>query len=136
MKEKFVSSLLLILIVLFCGCSNSSEEDIALKATYYVKYSFKCGNSLYYCSFTANYMDEKLQMRSRSYGKYVPASEGKKSYSDEIVCGPFKYGDHVVLTITDHMNITNSIVEISVSENNSPFALKASGNRSVFYDIK
>ena len=128
-------SLLLSLVFMSTGCSN--DDDLQLKkGIYYVKYSFTCGNSIYLSSFVVKYTDENLQTRSKSYGKNTSASKAKKSYTDEIICGPFKYGDHVELRITDAVNVNDRFLEISVSKDNSPFALKVSGSSYLSYDIE
>ncbi len=134
-KTVTLLSLFLSLVFMSTGCSN--DDDLELKkGIYYVKYSFTCGNSLHLCSFVIKYTDGNLQTSSKSYGKNPSASKAQKSYTDEIICGPFNYGDHVELEITNAVNVYNRSLEISVSKDNSPFALKVSGSSHLSYDIE
>lgn len=114
------------LMLLLFGCSDDSDH----KSEYYVKYHFLCSDGFHYIRFTANYTNEKKQTVRVSFGENTSNYNGSRKYEDEIICGPFKYGDNVSLSLTNQISVTSRLLEISVSKDNSPFALKESKNSS------
>lgn len=128
-NHSFISYIVLMLTILVCSCSKTSDDDdnkVSIKepeaAVFYVKYSYICGNPQHYSSFTINYTNDKLRTSSKIY-----EIDGR-SHSGEIICGPFKLGDVVELSTSNEVEIYSRLLEISVSKNNSPFALKVSEN--------
>ena len=136
--------LVLILISLsFFACSEDDNENETKvpesKSEYYVKYHFICGDDIgrRYVKFTINYVNEKLEKASKIYGQNSSVwGGGKSSYEDEIICGPFKYGDNISLSTSNEQSVYSRLLEISVSKDNSPFALKVSKNsQEISYTI-
>ena len=116
------------------ACSKDSDDE-NMSAEYYVKYHFKCSDAKRYVAFVINYTNENLTTSKRSYG-YDNLRGGSSKYEDEIVCGPFKHGDMIKLSMSDVKYVSSQLLEINVSKDNSPFALKKSSNSSsVFYTI-
>lgn len=140
---KCLSKLLLLVgVLLFCNCSKETNDELppanetpsnqseVKESEYYVKYVFSCGNNVYFCMYTAQYINEKGVVCSKKYGANTTASHGSRFYSDEITCGPFKFGDRPSLDITNQQSISYRQLEIHVSKDGSPFAIKASSNSS------
>lgn len=118
MKKIFV--LLLFSMWLF-SCSDDTDEQLKITDSYYVKYAWTVQHKYSNGPFIVSYKNNNGQFIEKSYSS-VPSSRYTTEMNDELICGPFTYGD------TTEMNITNTfpeILEIYVSKNNSPFALKA-----------
>lgn len=110
------------LLLCVIGCSKSAQTS-ENKDEYYVKYVFQYSKeNIHSDKATAifTFTDEHLNSQTRNY-----IGTGAK---DEIICGPFKRGDRITASCVLTSSITYSYnIEIQVSKNNSPFALKGSG---------
>lgn len=124
--KKIVKFLLYLICVLpFIGCSEGEIDDIekneeSITSEYYVKYCYGCETLnrkyVFYVEYTS--------VSNNSIIQFVNSYEGwANKFSDEKICGPFKYGDHVSLKM-NYSSMSNTFLEIYISKNNSPFALK------------
>ena len=135
MKKIFLAAVFALVSILnFTSCSKDDElteydEYInKYKSDYYVKYKIEAGNSTYFCQFSIGYINSNGEFVHKKYGENTTDFHGQKSYSDEFICGPFKYNDNIVLKISNEQNITYKTLEIYVSKDNSPFSLQKNGN--------
>ena len=134
--KKMKKSLTTLLIALasflaVVGCSKHNTDEFNTDE-YYVKYVFTCQvvqyGKIYPTPYTVYFTDSNLQEQSRSF---------KSGEEESVICGPFKYGNEVKLSLEHfyHDNVggsssANTFLEIYVSKNNSPFALRKSVNNS------
>ena len=118
------------------ACSKDSDDE-KVSDEYYVKYHFVGSNTArHFVSFEITYTNEQLSTSKKVYGANTTAFHGSTRYEDEIICGPFKYNDMVKLSMRNLLSVNSQLLEIYVSKNNSPFALKKSSNSSsVSYSI-
>ncbi len=124
--------LFLICILPFMGCSGDEiEEDKELVTSeYYVKYCYGGVTSNRAYHFSVQYTG----VSNGSTKQFVSSYEGYASkISDEKICGPFKYGDCVSLRMSG--SLLNTFLEIYISKDNSPFALKKYGTEFIDYTI-
>ena len=109
------------LLLCLAGCSKSAQS-INNNDEYYVKYVFEGGNTTGYNI----YRNCKITFTGET-GKQVDMSFGTSHLSYEMITGPFKYHDKVSATF-DGGGFTYMSIQIYVSKNNSPFALKCLSN--------
>ena len=127
------------------GCSEGKIEEIeevdeTVTSEYYVKYCYggaASSMSWYYfdVEYTMDISNNSIIQGTASY------EERATKISDEKICGPFKYGDKVSIKMS-YTPMPNIFLEIYISKNNSPFALKKydyidhpSGARYIDYTI-
>ena len=138
---KIVKFLLCLICVLpMIGCSEGEFDETETgkgelneieTAEYYVKYCF--GGQTYNRKY--DFSVKFTTILNNLITQHVASYEGWASrISDELVCGPFKLGDTVSLKMS-YSSMTNTYLEIHVSKNNSPFALKESGSGYIEYEI-
>ena len=108
----------------FVGCSKSEQNRNTDE--YYVKYVFGCQiiqyGKTYAPSYSVAFTNSDLKVQTRRY---------KSAGEEEIICGPFKYGDNINVSLAhdyyDNVGGSSYVqthIEIHVSKNNSPFALR------------
>lgn len=139
-------------IILFCvtlcclfACSKEDENDEVVKNSepakkneYYVKYHYQANGNQQYCEFDIVYVNKETENSNPAVStisfKYPYV---KSSYIDqELICGPFEYGDKASLRMTNEYSVDARLLEIHVSKNNSPFALrKSTTNNTLEYTI-
>lgn len=128
-----------LIICISCGNDDKNESDINTpESEYYVKYHYSCDSgNRYYIKFEAQYLNEIGVIMSRQYGLGATVwGGGSTHYEDEIICGPFKYGDTLKLWIVNAEHVSKCLLEISVSKDNAPFALKETSNgKALSYTI-
>ena len=132
---KKILFILLISIVTIVGCNNDDSEiepkvEPKVESIYYAKYNISAGNNTHFCKFALYFTDSYNKISIRNYGENTTNSHGSKSYSDEIIVGPFKQNDTLKLSINNTVSVYYYNMEIYVSKDNSPFALKAQTNTS------
>ena len=116
-----ITRAIFICISLMCmvGCSKLSQTD-----EYYVKYVFQYSKEDIHidkANVSFKFTDEHLNSQTRNY-----YGNGTK---EEVICGPFKRGDKIIASCQLSSPITYKYnIEIYISKNNSPFALKSSGS--------
>lgn len=110
---------LLTAILSLVGCSKP-EQRVENVDEYYVKYVFSHTKySTYNASFSLTFTDEKLNQQTRTYDK---------SGEEEIICGPFKYGATIKASCSNGGGDLHKMsLDVFVSKNNYPFALRGSG---------
>ena len=114
-----------VLLLCLTECSKP-VKPIDSSDEYYVKYVFCCevvqyGKS-YSTPYSVTFIDSFLKQQIRNY---------KTIEKEEIVCGPFSYGDKIGISLEHyyHDNVggssqAQSIIEVYLSKNNSPFSLR------------
>lgn len=141
-------SLALIFTFSVLGCTNSEieneiEENISHKedndVDYYVKYHYYgYSGSGTYCLFDITYLNFATSNSNPAVNTitYDYSTTKSNSISNEIICGPFKKGNIVSIEMTNTNNVRYQLLEIYVSKNNSPFALrKSTTSRKLEYTI-
>lgn len=107
------------------GCSKSELEQQTNKDEYYVKYLFEGTNSVginFYCNCNISFTSEK--------GQVEMTFNAVNHLSHEVITGPFKRNSKVYATL-DADRFPNTSIQIFVSKNNSPFALKGMTNEGM-----
>ena len=105
--------------LLLFSCSKPDPIVVENKDEYYVKYEFTyLKYSTYNTEYLLTFTDSYLNLQTRTY---------TGTDKEEIICGPFKYGDKIYASWTSSSSYPRATLELSVSKNNSPFALKCSG---------
>lgn len=107
------------------GCSKSELEQQTNKDEYYVKYLFEGTNNVginFYCNCNISFTSEK--------GKVEMTFNAVNHLSYEVITGPFKRNSKVYATL-DGDRFPNTSIQIFVSKNNSPFALKDMTNEGM-----
>lgn len=119
-----IKNLISIILILFCciGCSKLEPEQQINKDEYYVKYLFEGTNRIGYNV----YRDCNISFTSES-GQVKMAFNTVNHLSYEVITGPFKYNSKVYATL-DSGGFPNTSIQILVSKNDSPFALKGMTN--------
>ena len=120
----------ILLYIVLALCLVSCSKPMQNVDEYYVKYVLKfCKNSVHSdkATISLTYTDVHLVSRVRTY----TGTSGE----DEFICGPFKRGDK----ITAYYKIESSILyssslEVYVSKNNLPFALRGEGRVEYIID--
>lgn len=112
----------LVTLVAVIGCSKPETEQQTNKDEYYVKYLFEGTNNVgynFYRNCNISFTSEKGQVKM--------AFNTVKRLSHEVITGPFKYNSTVYATL-DGGGFPNKSIQVSVSKNDSPFALKGMTN--------
>lgn len=124
-------------LVLICLLSCSKDDDVD-SSEYYVKYEVSCQFERYY----GNYSGTKSIVINGTGSRRIEIKD-KHSYSWSDVCGPFKKGDMVslsVVTTTQKASDYNIDAKMSVCNESGPFATKrslsAKGSVSLSYKIE
>ena len=111
----------LISFVAVVGCSK--PEPQTNNDEYYVKYLFEAKNNVGY----NRYWDCNISFTGEK-GQVEMAFQSVYQLSYEVVTGPFKYNKKVYATLDS--GFQNTSIQIFVSKNDSPFALKCMENGS------
>ncbi len=122
-KKKRILTTLLIALVSFVavvGCSK--PEPQVNNDEYYVKYLFEGTNRVGY----SVYRDCNISFTGEK-GQVEMAFQAIIGLSYEVVTGPFKRNSKVYATL-DGGGFPNTSIQIFVSKNDSPFALKGMTN--------
>ena len=135
--------LALILTFSLLGCTESSiEEDINNEnkedVDYYVKYHYYGNGGVHICTFNITFLNSVTSNSNSAENTiiYKYPEYQSKHIEDEIICGPFKKGDKASIEMSNESSVVNRLLEIYVSKNNSPFALRKSTNsRKLEYTI-
>lgn len=125
-KMKRLLTTLLIALVSFVavvGCSKPDPLQQPNNDEYYVKYEFKATNNVGYGS---RYWNCNISFTGEK-GQVDMGFQTINNLSYEVVTGPFKYGSKVYATL-DGGGFPNTSIQIFVSKNDSPFALKGMTN--------
>ncbi len=134
MKNRFLTTLLISLVsfVAVVGCSKPEPDPQPNNDEYYVKYVFSCqviqyGKS-YATPYSVTFTNSSLEEQIREY---------KSLEKEEIICGPFKHNNKVDISLSHNYydNVggsshVQSTIDVYVSKNNSPFALKKTDSSS------
>ena len=102
-------------------------------AEYYVKYHYYANGYQHYCFFDIIYINKQTSNSDGAVNKIsyqYPYSQAKV-IDKELICGPFEYGDKVSLEMTNESSVVSKLLEIYISKNNSPFALRKSSKGSL-----
>ena len=140
---KKLLSLTLIFTFSLLGCTKSDiendiEENISNKENidvdYYVKYHYYADGGNYHCGFNITYLNSVTSNSNPAVNTIT--HKASKTVENEIICGPFKKGDKASIEMSNESSVVSRLLEISVSKNNSPFALRKSTNsRKLEYTI-
>ena len=124
--RKVLTTFLIVLVtfVAVVGCSKPEAHQQANNDEYYVKYLFEGTNRVGYNV----YRDCKISFTGEK-GQVEMAFNSVIQLSYEVVTGPFKYNSEVYATL-DGGGFPNTSIQIFVSKNDSPFALKGMDNGS------
>lgn len=121
-----MKKILYIIFSVFCLFNCSKSEPQVNNDEYYAKYVIQFSkNSIHMdqARITFTFTDEHLKTQVKNY----VGTSGE----DEIVCGPFKLGDKIVASCDLSASIPYTyFVELLISKNNSPFALKKTKSSS------
>ncbi len=124
---------LCVLALSLVGCNKDTKETPAEVASeYYVKYVFSCKiiqyGKAYSTDYSVTFIDSGLQEQTRKY---------KTVDEEELICGPFKYGDKMSISLKHYYSdnaggssTAQTLLDVYVSKNNSPFALRKSESSS------
>lgn len=123
MSKKLTILILFLVGVLSFSCSR--PEPQVNNDEYYVEYSLQISKVPGYINRTADivfsFIDEYSNTQLRRY-------IGVGGMKDTVICGPFKRGDKIIASCSVESQVPYThLIEIYVSKNNSPFALKSSG---------
>ena len=114
----------LISFVVVVDCSKPNPLPNTNNDEYYVKYVFTATNNVGYNRYwdcNISFTGDKGQVEMQFQTVY--------QLSYEVVTGPFKYNTKVFATL-DGGGFPNTSIQIFVSKNDSPFALKGMENGS------
>lgn len=109
-------------LVVVAGCTKPEPEQQTNKDEYYVKYLFEGTNRVGY----SVYRDCNISFTSEK-GQVEMAFKTVNHLFHEVITGPFKYNSKVYATL-DGGGFPNTSIQIFVSKNDSPFALKGMTN--------
>ena len=124
--------LILIFAVSLFGCKESDIEK-SINDDYYVKYHFYA-DGYNYVYFDIIYLNSVTSNSNPAIN--TDSYKGYKSFENEKICGPFKKGDKVSIEMSNETGVVNRLLEIYVSKNNSPFALrKSTSSKKLEYTI-
>ena len=132
--------LALILTFSLLGCTETSiEEDInndkKEDIEYYVKYHYYANGGVHFCGFNITYLNS-VTSNSNPAVNTITHQAKSKTVENEIICGPFKKGDKASIEMSNESSVVSRLLEISVSKNSSPFALrKSTDSRKLEYTI-
>lgn len=118
------SFIVLIFSLLLFSCSK--PEVNVTNDEYYVKYEFSCQiiqyGKLYTIPYSITFTNSSLEEQIREY---------KTLEKEEIICGPFTINNKIGISLSHNYydNVggssrVQSTIDVYVSKNNSPFALK------------
>ena len=133
---KKLLSLTLIFTFSLLGCTKSDiendiEENISNKENidvdYYVKYHYYADGGNHHCGFNITYLNS-VTSNSNPAVNTIAHKAKSKTVENEIICGPFKKGDKASIEMSNESSVVSRLLEISVSKDNSPFALRKSTN--------
>ena len=108
---------------------NDNHEN---NVEYYVKYHWFTNGVIngqaHFCIYDIKYVSSISSNNSPITNtiNYSYPSTKKHQIEDEVICGPFKKSDKVSIEIFNEKSEFSKLLEIYVSKNNSPFALKSS----------
>lgn len=130
---KKLLGLALIFTFSLLGCDkNDIEEDInnneKENVDYYVKYHYYGNGGLHFCYFNITFLNSVTSNSNSAENTIVykyPEFQ-TRHIEDEIICGPFKKNDKVAIKMTNESSVVNRLLEIYISKDNSPFALRKS----------
>ena len=139
-------------IILFCltlcclfACSKEDENNEVVKNSepankneYYVKYHYQANGFQHYCGFDIVYVNKETENSNPAVNTISYQYPNVQSYriDQELICGPFEYGEKASLRMTNENSVLARLLEIYVSKNNSPFALrKSTTNNTLEYTI-
>lgn len=117
------------------GCTeNDMEEKINNEEKvdideYYVKYHYYADGGVHFCGFNITYLNS-VTSNSNPAVNTITHQAKSKTVENEIICGPFKKGDKASIEMSNESSVVNRLLEICVSKNNSPFALRKNTNSS------
>ena len=153
MKNKII---LLFLALCLFACSKENETDDEInrnteqeipanetqepenKIEYYVKYHFYANGYQHYCGFDIVYVNKETPNSNPAVStiSYQYPYVQSKVIDKELICGPFEYGDKLSIKMIKENSVVTRLLEIYVSKNNSPFALrKSTDSKSLEYMI-
>ena len=126
--------LTLIFAVSLFGCKESDIEK-SINDDYYVKYHYYADGVIHSCGFTIKYLNSVTSNSNPAVNTIVHHPQSEKC-ENEIICGPFKKGDMAAIEMSDEISVVYRLLEIHVSKNNSPFALrKSTSSKKLEYTI-
>lgn len=140
--KKIFSILIVILIPLFSCTKTEVEEVIKIKTDtiyieksdveYYVKYHYYGDGGYHYCNFSIKYLNSVTSNSNPAENTITYTYPNTKSQhiENEIICGPFKKNDKVSIEMYNESSVSSRLLEIYVSKENSPFALRKNTNSS------
>ena len=122
-----------ILSIMSCSKNDSDMNDNhENNVEYYVKYHWFTNGVIngqaHFCIYDIKYVSSISSNNSPITNtiNYSYPSTKKHQIEDEVICGPFKKSDKVSIEIFNEKSEFSKLLEIYVSKNNSPFALKSS----------
>ena len=116
--------LTLIFAVSLFGCKESDIEK-SINDDYYVKYHYYADGVIHSCGFKIKYLNSVTSNSNPAVNTIVHHPQSEKC-ENEIICGPFKKNDTVAIEMTNESYVGKRLLEIYVSKDNSPFALRKS----------
>ena len=124
MKKRILTTMLMALASFFAviSCSKPEHDSRTNNDEYYVKYLFEAANNV----GDTHYRDCSISFTSDE-GQVKMAFKTVLRLSHEVVTGPFKYGSRVYATLNGG-GFPKTSIQIFVSKNDSPFALKRMDN--------
>ena len=120
-------SIALMCMISFLSCTKECfYNDENTEVDYYVKYHYwaKSGTAQS-CNFKITYLNSVTSNSDGAVHTIYPYN-GTNIKEDEIICGPFKKNDTVAIEMTNESYVGKRLLEIYVSKDNSPFALRKS----------
>ena len=120
-----IATALITAILSLNGCSKPDPLPDTNNDEYYVNYLFEAKNNV---GYGTRYWDCNISFTGEK-GQVEMAFQTVNQLSYEVVTGPFKYGKKVYATL-DGGGFPNTSIQIFVSKNDSPFALKGMENGS------
>ena len=126
---KKLLGILMFIIPLYSCSENEMEESInSNNDDYYVKYHYYGDGGIHFCTFNITYLNSVTSNSNGAINTIVykyPETQSRH-IEDEIICGPFKKNDKVAIEMTNESSVINRLLEIHISKNSSPFALRKS----------
>ena len=121
--KRLLTTLYIVLasLVAMTGCSKVEPEPLPDNDEYYVKYAFTGNNERGF------FRDCKISFTTERKEQLEMTFSTINVLSYEVVTGPFKYDSKVYATLYGEKLLISSI-QIFVSKNDSPFALKGMTN--------
>ena len=138
--RKLFGLALIFMLPLFGCTENDMEEKINNEEKvdideYYVKYHYYADGGVHFCGFNITYLNS-VTSNSNPAVNTITHQAKSKTVENEIICGPFKKGDKASIEMSNESSVVSRLLEISVSKNSSPFALrKSTDSRKLEYTI-